>query len=218
MRSRRTMAVVTYSMALEFERDPELKKALIETHRAKFGLVGQTTDVRLMVKMLGLEETVRRIESRSASLEFDGQFLRWMENGMSCRAWIAASGKIKFHEKRYQYLAGMGPIPEGHYIARQQELQRWEDYSLFSRRACFLRALRMTRFTGSWPGCTRAWGDRRIWLRPSVGTVTLGRDNFSIHGGTVLGSAGCIDLTSGMPDFVDSFIKYGKDMDLNVRY
>lgn len=33
-----------------------------------------------------------------------------------------------------------------------------------------------------------------------------------------MGSAGCIDLTSGTPDFVDYFLKYGKNMDLRVRY
>jgi len=31
-------------------------------------------------------------------------------------------------------------------------------------------------------------------------------------------SAGCIDLTSSMTDFVDTFIKYGKNIELRVCY
>lgn len=48
-----------------------------------------------------------------------------------------------------------------------------------------------------------AWGRYRFWLKPDVGTQTFGRDNFSIHGESTPGSAGCIDLTSEMDDFAD---------------
>ncbi|WP_160472259.1 DUF2778 domain-containing protein [Cupriavidus sp. SW-Y-13] len=212
------MAVVTNSLVWAIERDPTLRKALVEAHREKFGLVAGTTDVRLMVEMLGLAETARRMDRRNASLEFDGQFLRWIERGMVSRAWIAVSGKKDYNDKTYQFLRGVGPLPAGDYVARQSELQRWENYSLLDRRVCVLRWIGVKKFTGAWPGCAYAWGTRRVWLEPRSWTVTLGRDNFSIHGGKEPGSAGCIDLTSGMPDFVDYFLKYGKNMDLRVRY
>ena len=41
-----------------------------------------------------------------------------------------------------------------------------------------------------------------IWIKPSKETNTYGRDDFSIHGGWVPGSAGCIDLASNMDNFV----------------
>ena len=212
------MSLNTSAIAREISKDPVLKQALKEIHRAKYGQIASTNDVALMVEMLGLEQTIRRMDSRHAQLEFDGQFLRWVESGMVRRAWIASSGHPKYQGRLYQYLPDKGPIPEGRYVAQQGELQRWEDYSVLSRRACFLRAMGLTRFGGSWPGCKTAWGTRRIWLHPRCETVTLGRDNFSIHGGKYLGSAGCIDLGTQMLDFVDYFIKYGKEMEVDVRY
>ena len=46
-----------------------------------------------------------------------------------------------------------------------------------------------------------AWGSHRITIHPFDSTHTFGRGGFFIHGGTMPGSAGCIDLTSGMPRF-----------------
>ncbi|RZT42241.1 DUF2778 domain-containing protein [Cupriavidus agavae] len=213
------MAVVTHSLVREIEGDPILRRALAEAHRAKFGLVARTTDVRLMVEMLGLEETARRIESRYARLDFDGKVLRWIENGMASRSWLAVSGALGYQHKRYQDVPNKGPIPEGFYVARQAELQRREDYAAFNRVICHLGGVPyLKKFSGAWPGCGFAWGDRRIWLEPLGGSSMLGRNNFSIHGGSFPASAGCIDLTSDMPDFVDKFLKYGKDLELRVRY
>ena len=49
-------------------------------------------------------------------------------------------------------------------------------------------------------------------------TDTFGRGGFSIHGGDVPGSAGCIDLTSGMPGFAEWFKNNGKDLIIKVEY
>ena len=40
----------------------------------------------------------------------------------------------------------------------------------------------------------------------------------SIHGGTVPGSRGCIDLVNNMGKFVALFKGYGRDMNLEVKY
>lgn len=212
------MSLLAEDLARTIQRDPYLKSELEQLHRERFGLIGRTTDVRAMVEMLGLDETVRRLESRHASLEFDGVFLRWVENGMKARSWIAVSGARGYQDKQFQHERNKGPIPQGIYFARQSQLQRWEDYSRATRSVCALRAIGITRLSGAWPGCRTAWGTRRVWLEPLGGTSTFGRDNFSIHGGSIPGSAGCIDLTSNMVDFVDTFIKYGKDMHLRVCY
>jgi len=167
--------------------------------------------------MLGLEETIRRIEFRNAELRFDGKQLMWREIGQSY-VWPATSGKPGFEGKQYQTEKNIGPIPEGRYVARQSRLERWENYSLTDRRRCILRSFGIIRGSGTWPGCTMAWGERRVWLHLRPGTQTYGRDGFSIHGGDWPGSIGCIDLTSYMPHFVDAFVKYGKDMDVVVSY
>lgn len=41
----------------------------------------------------------------------------------------------------------------------------------------------------------------RVWLEPSKETNTYGRDKFSIHGGWVAGSAGCINLIASIHCF-----------------
>ena len=69
-----------------------------------------------------------------------------------------------------------------------------------------------------WPGGERGWGKHRVWLEPSKETDTFGRGGFSIHGGDVPGSAGCIDLTSGMPGFAEWFKNNGKDLIIKVEY
>jgi hypothetical protein len=63
-----------------------------------------------------------------------------------------------------------------------------------------------------------AWGHHRVWLHPKDGTTTFGRGGFSIHGGDDPGSAGCIDLTTNMPYFVQKFLAFGKTLDLEVKY
>jgi len=47
-----------------------------------------------------------------------------------------------------------------------------------------------------------AWGDYRLTIHVMPGTRTFGRGGFFIHGGTHAGSAGCINLHSGMENFV----------------
>ena len=70
----------------------------------------------------------------------------------------------------------------------------------------------------TWPGGESGWAKHRVWLEPSKETDTFGRGGFSIHGGDVPGSAGCIDLTSGMPGFAEWFKNNGKDFIIKVEY
>ena len=64
---------------------------------------------------------------------------------------------------------------------------------------------------GEWPGGQSSWGRYRFWLTPAPSTETLGRDKFSIHGGSSPGSAGCIDLTDHMDEFADLMMALGQD-------
>jgi len=52
-----------------------------------------------------------------------------------------------------------------------------------------------------------AWGNHRVTLHVYPGTQTFGRGGFFIHGGTHVGSAGCINLHAEMEQFVSDLTK-----------
>lgn len=153
-------------------------------------------------------------------LQFDGQELIWYNNGIKYRSWPAVSGKADYQSPEYQNLAKLGPLPEGNWKLRQDRFQQYDDLSnsekITNEIGKIPTALKMP--MGKWPGGRWAWGNSRIWLEPESGTNTYGRSNFSIHGGSEAGSAGCIDLTDKMDDFANTFRNYGHDLLLKVKY
>jgi hypothetical protein len=171
---------------------------------------------RDIVKLLDLDEVEWRISRRQARLLFDGRSLQWIEDGQVERRWPDVSGKPGFNGKEHQSLKDRGPIPEGRYVALQSDLQKWEETPAINRAACILNFISIK--AGRWPGCTVAWGTRRVGLVPCRRTNVFGRNNFTIHGGWFPGSIGCIDLTNSMESFAKEFLLYAKDMELAVRY
>ena len=122
------------------------------------------------------------------SLLFDGNslILSIADKNIKKISYPAASGKLNEHKKfdyslSRQKMPFLGPIPEGNYWIKPSEL--WKN---------------------AWyrPGSTSAWGNYRLAIHPYPSTKTYGRGGFFIHGGRIPGSAGCIDLTS----YVDQFI------------
>lgn len=120
-------------------------------------------------------------------LFFDGSSLQ-MSGGSQPYRYPAVSGRPV--DGRFDYgsarqrLSGTGPIPEGIYWIRPDELDdNWINSQLSSQFAA-------------------AWGRYRITIHPFTTTETFGRGGFFIHGGTTPGSAGCIDLTNRMDQFV----------------
>jgi len=89
-----------------------------------------------------------------------------------------------------QKLDWIGPIPEGGYSINTDEIQRIG----FGNRIKSVLG-------GEWPGGTASWGRQRVWISPMQGTNTYGRGNFTIHGGKIPGSGGCIDLTRNVNVF-----------------
>nr|WP_175737821.1 tlde1 domain-containing protein [Burkholderia ambifaria] len=78
-------------------------------------------------------------------------------------------------------MENVGPIPSGRYWIQPSQMWKNRWYNLASR---------------------AAWGDYRLTIHVMPGTRTFGRGGFFIHGGTHAGSAGCINLHSGMENFV----------------
>jgi Protein of unknown function (DUF2778) len=126
------------------------------------------------------------------ALTFDGTTLK-MTGGSKSYAYLAVSGKPdaagKFNYSRNNQIASFsGPIPAGTYWINPDEL--WTN-GPFKR------------------GSEDAWGQYRITVHPRTTTNTYGRGGFFIHGGKVPGSAGCIDLTSSIADFVTALDSEG---------
>lgn len=117
-----------------------------------------------------------------------------------------------FFEQQYKALKSTGPIPEGTYVARQEKLQ------FMSATDWLVGWTTKVTDSGAWPGSSMSWGSSRVWLEPAKETNTYGRDNFSIHGGWAPGSAGCIDMTSNIKNFVALFEFVGKDLIVEVKY
>ena len=141
---------------------------------------------------------------------FDGKKFTLYVDNKPVISWDAVSGQPGYQNPEYQNRESTGPIPEGIYVARQEELQHITPMG-------FIAGLIPGKH-GEWPGSTISWGDSRVWLEPSKETNTYDRDKFSIHGGWFSGSAGCIDLTSQIDNFVALFGFIGKDLIVNVQY
>ena len=145
---------------------------------------------------------------------FDGKKFTLYENDKPIMSWDAVSGAKGYQSPEYQSVKDKGTIPEGTYVARQSELQRMSpiDWIIGWSR------LLSEDLGGKWPGSSYSWGNSRVWLEPSKENNTYGRDDFSIHGGWVPGSAGCIDLTSNIDNFVALFEVLGNDLIIRVEY
>ena len=144
---------------------------------------------------------------------FDGKKFTLYENDKPIMSWDAVSGKDGYRSHEYQNLKDTGPIPEGTYVARQEKLQ----YITLPDAVLGVAAI-VGEQIGSWPGSYYSWGSSRVWLEPSKETNTYGRDDFSIHGGWNLGSAGCIDMTGQINAFTSWLESTGKDLIIHVKY
>lgn len=126
------------------------------------------------------------------ALHFDGHVLA-METGARTLRYPAVSGRPINGSFDYSWerqgIENVGPIPEGVYWIRPDEL--WE--VKFWRRLCL-------GLYSCYP--ESAWGRYLIRIHPFTTTDIRGRKGgFTIHGGSVPGSAGCIDLTSEITRF-----------------
>jgi len=149
---------------------------------------------------------------REPYLYFNGSELSWIdETGKKKESWHAVSGREGFQSGACQQIKNKGPLPEGTWQVRQDQYQRMPDRNWIDK---IMAEIGRT----AWPGGESAWGRNRIWLSPETGTEMYGRSGFSIHGGEAPGSAGCIDLTHEMPNFVKKFLEYCNDMMLVVGY
>ena len=151
--------------------------------------------------------------SQPASLEFDGQYLIWLQNGQPVKYYPAMSGKPDYQSAQYTNERKKGPIPEGDYLlvrgtgedySNKEEMSWWRKFVPWNDKP--------------WYEKPSSWGYSRIPIQPLPGTNTFGRRSMYVHGGSEPGSAGCIDLTYRNDDFYNDWLKYNGNLPLKVKY
>ena len=142
------------------------------------------------------------------SLVFDGSNLTLMRGDKKLKSWKGTAGKIGYQSPEFQGLKDKGPLPEGDYDVRQS---RYQEMGLMD-------ALKGELGAGKFPGGLGSWGAKRISLVPRNTNEMYGRSGFTIHGGSIAGSRGCIDLTDQNEDFMRTFRGLGRDLRLKVIY
>jgi hypothetical protein len=155
------------------------------------------------LRVLLAERGDSTLPDSDVELTFDGSNL----DTSSGQAWAAVSGRPDAsggfdYSPARQRQQDLGPIPAGTYWLDPEQLVNLSERWLYSWRY------------------ESAWGTHRITIHPFGSTRTFGRGGFFIHGGTSPGSAGCIDLTTGMASFARTLgsIPRPAKVKLNVRY
>lgn len=123
--------------------------------------------------------------SPATSLNFDGRRLL-LKSPAIVKAYQAASGKLGPDSSvKAQQDGYVGTIPAGSYWIDPEQM--WDAH-------WYERLVDGMWYVGAY---TATWGLHRITIHPLPSTQTYGRGGFFIHGGTHLGSAGCIHLVNG---------------------
>ena len=118
-----------------------------------------------------------------------------------------------------QSIESEGPIPEGLYYINPQEIQSYWKTSIVQKVIGLFGR-------GSFPKGPVAWGVERVWIKPEevkvynpITNEYVTRSGFSIHGGLIPGSAGCIDLSGNAQEFFKKLKSSESDyIRLNVNY
>lgn len=163
-----------------------------------------------------------------ASLLFDGDKLYWYTDGKLVKSWNAVSGltwkntpPTQWGEMMKRYVSNReewakdknaGPLPEGTYNAGPLQTRSGQPEEIGALEAFWYK---LTGQVGDSEGdrafCKNtilsriSWGNYRMGIEPTGNQKMYGRGDFYIHGGSLGGSHGCIDLTDDMEDFAKFF-------------
>lgn len=175
----------------------------------------------LAKKIVGTTE----VSNPEAYLQFNGEQLQWVAGGQVIKTWKAVSGLTLFNTpisnwgqmikgfavspEKFSQDKNAGPTPPGKYIvgpiqAREGDMETVGVISAMWKKltgAFDNTSVAKQSFKSNSDYSKVGWGNYRATITPKSGTNTYGRGSFYIHGGTLPGSHGCIDLTSDMADF-----------------
>lgn len=182
-----------------------------------------------------------------ASLLFDGDELIWMADGKKIKSWDAESGLTffntppgdydklvnRFIQNREEWAKqkNAGPLPEGQYNVGPLETRSGTPEEIGFWETLWLKAIGNVeadteankQFCKNTNISRISWGNYRLAITPTGNQPMYQRGSFYVHGGSMPGSHGCIDLTSEMDDFAKFFGVWSaangkKTIPLTVRY
>jgi RHS repeat-associated protein len=158
----------------------------------------------------GSDELKPALTGDYSGLFFNGRSLSVYSGGKETQRWPAYSGTgWCMNNPACQKMYRVGPIPEGNYFADPNKIERISLADDIAGR--FGR--------GRWLGGIDSWGPMRVELDIAPGTVIAPRTGgFYIHGGSVPGSAGCIDLCTWSKGFFDYLSGQPRPVPLTVKY
>ena len=130
-------------------------------------------------------------------LSFDGYHLTW--HGVGGKSWSAFSGQAD--EAAHEAVKDFGPTPQGLFAVEPANIEEFP--------------------------ASDDWGSHRVRIEPYAPTIErmknclkVIRTGMYIHGGSVAGTHGCIELNN-VADEKEFFVKlqkYGARIELEVRY
>jgi peptidoglycan hydrolase-like protein with peptidoglycan-binding domain len=163
-----------------------------------------------------------------ASLLFDGDKLYWIANGKTIKSWDAVSGltwkntppkdwaemtkKYTTNREAWAKDKNAGPLPEGTYSVGPLESRSGGQEEIGALEAFWYKLTGQVsdndsdrQFCKNTILSRISWGNYRAPITPTGGQKMYGRGSFYLHGGSLRGSHGCIDLTDDIEDFAKFF-------------
>ena len=137
----------------------------------------------------------------------------------------AMSGKKGFQNRIGLSIEDNGSIPEGEWYIDPQKLQKIQ--KPLEKMKSIVRgevpATEIPEFLSnkrkySWVRKPEAWGEYRVPLEPAPETETYDRKGMYLHGGTLLGSAGCVDVGDNIKAVAPYIKRAKKPIKLKVKY
>jgi peptidoglycan hydrolase-like protein with peptidoglycan-binding domain len=210
----------------------KFKSGVVNTINSKSGKKTITPRTKNKQKELQAAKKITgttNVLNPNASLKFNGDELQWVVNGTVIKTWNAVSGLTWKNTppsdwpkmlKRYTTSPeswskdkDAGPTPPGQYLVGPIEARGGNTQEVGALRALWGLITgeyssvgdKQKQFQANTDYSRISWGNYRAPIKPLKSTNTHGRHSFYVHGGSLAGSHGCIDLTDDMGDFAKFF-------------
>lgn len=175
------------------------------------------------------ETGTAQVLAPAPSLYFDGDKLTWVVDGKVIKSWDAVSGLTwkntpasdwgkllnRFTQNREEWAKqkDAGPLPEGQYSVGPLETRSGQPEEIGALEAFWYKLTGQVeddistnrQFCKNTILSRISWGNYRLAITPTGGQKMYNRSAFYVHGGSLAGSHGCIDLTDDMEDFAKFF-------------
>jgi hypothetical protein len=231
-------------VGVKLQQKTNVKKPGTQTTQKKEGSKVETSSAAK--KVAKCETGTDQVLISGASLFFDGDKLYWLANGKTIKSWSAVSGltwkntppkqwgemlkKYTTNREEWSKDKNAGPLPEGTYSVGPLETRGGNQEEIGGLEAFWYKITGQVEDNDSDRAFCKntilsriSWGNYRAKIVPTGNQKMYGRGDFYVHGGSLRGSHGCIDLTDDMEDFAKFFGVWSssnnkKTIPLTVKY